>query len=209
MRTVRLRASLLTIDIVARACAEVESARGRVPTGEPRVLVLVNDETMGVVAEEVWATVSARLSSLLGSMLDSETSEPEPVFESGSRARRTSVLVVQPATDPRARLLAAFAGAGFDAVGLADGQRALSQLALRPVQVLVVEFELPRIAGDELIARARASASPPALTVLLGNALPEVLVPKGADLVIGQPFEATDVVSAVERALRTARASRA
>jgi CheY-like chemotaxis protein len=199
--------------MLARACAEAATTRART-RDEPEVYVLVNGASLGVVSEPVWELVRARLEALLGDEVEltvhdpDKSTDPPPSHGSGPRLRRRSVLIVEPDATWRAHLLQAFAAAGFDAAGVADRAQAVKQLAHAPPDVLVAEFELPRMAGDELLAHARASAHPPSVTVLIGAGLPQVLVPDtdDADLVVGQPFEPFDLVERVERTLRLARA---
>jgi DNA-binding response OmpR family regulator len=118
------------------------------------------------------------------------------------------VLVASHVAHFRAQLLAAFSDAGFEAVGVADGAQAEKQLTSRPTHVLVADFELPKRAGDELLARAWTQHPALHVTALVAAELPHMLVPPhdAADLVRGQPLDVPDLVARV-RALLDTRSS--
>lgn len=246
MRSVRVTGPLVTVEMLARACAEAEA---RVPDGEwsEPIFLIVNEVDLGLVPLAVWEQVRERLVSILDDHVSFEEAveqrpaarspaaqspaaptpaaptpvarssvagspaarsstptPPEPVRRSGRRTRRVRVLVAEHDGSFRAELLAAFAGAGYDVLGVADGVQALRQLGTRPPHVLVADFELPKLAGDELLARARAlPSSVVRLGVLVGAALPQILVPEheAADLVLGQPLTAAGVVEQVREVL--------
>lgn len=221
MRSVRVTGPLVTVEMLARACAEAEA---RVPDGEwsEPIFLIVNEVDLGLVPLAVWEQVRERLVSILDdhvsfeeaveqrpaarspSAASSTPTPPQPVRRSGRRSRPLRVLVAEHDGSFRAQLLAAFAGAGYDVLGVADGLQALRQLGTRPPHVLVADFELPKLAGDELLARARAlPSSVVRLGVLVGAALPQILVPEheAADLVLGQPLTAAGVVEQVRELL--------
>lgn len=221
MRSVRVTGPLVTVEMLARACAEAEA---RVPDGEwsEPIFLIVNEVDLGLVPLAVWEQVRERLVSILddhvsfeeaveqrpaarsASAASSTPTPPQPVRRSGRRSRPLRVLVAEHDGSFRAQLLAAFAGAGYDVLGVADGLQALRQLGTRPPHVLVADFELPKLAGDELLARARAlPSSVVRLGVLVGAALPQILVPEheAADLVVGQPLTAAGVVEQVRELL--------
>lgn len=223
VRSVRVTGPLLTVEMLARACADVAS---RLPAAASRgesILLGVNGADVGVVPVAVWDVVRERLESILDEHVtfvetddgraagrSAATTPPEEPRQSGSPERKLRVLIAQHDAAHRAQLLAAFTGAGFDVLGVGDGTQALRQLAARPAQVLVVDFELPKLAGDELLARARAErGSPVRVGVLIGMDLPHLLVPDcaAADIVMGQPLTASQVVERV-RAILGARAER-
>jgi CheY-like chemotaxis protein len=202
--------------MLARACAEVAA---RVPHTErdESVFLVVNDVDLGVVPVVIWEQVRERLLSILDehvSFAESDVQRPEaraaeptpaePTVRSGSRPRAQRVLIAEHDASFRAQLLAHFADDGFEVIGVGDGAQALRQLAARPAQVLVAEFELPKVAGDELLERARAArGSAVRVGVLIGVSLPQVLVPRcaAADIVLGQPFAPRSVVERVRAAL--------
>lgn len=221
MRSVRVTGPLVTVEMLARACAEAEARVQDADKSEP-IFLIVNEIDLGLVPLAVWEQVRERLVSILDdhvsfeeaveqrpaarspSAASSTPTPPQPVRRSGRRSRPLRVLVAEHDGSFRAQLLAAFAGAGYDVLGVADGLQALRQLGTRPPHVLVADFELPKLAGDELLARARAlPASVVRLGVLVGAALPQILVPEheAADLVLGQPLTAAGVVEQVRELL--------
>lgn len=218
MRSVRVTGPLVTVEMLARACADVATRLPSADRGES-IFLVVNDVDLGAVPVAVWEQVRERLLAILDEHVSfseadvqrpeaqgSTTAPAEPTVRSGSRARTLRVLVAEHDASFRAQLLASLSDAGFDALGVGDGGQALRQLVARPVHVVIADFELPKLAGDELLVRARAAhGSPLRLAVLIGAGLPQVLVPdcKAADLVLGQPFTPRSVVERVQAALGT------
>lgn len=228
MRTIRVTGPLVTVEMLTRAC---DDATARLPDGVSvaDVHVVVNGAVLGPVREDVWEKVASRVVQVLGehvaieeaaeetkppparygSLVGETRSSPPPsersdALQSGPRPRVVRVLIAEHVSTFRAALLAAFTQEGFEAVGVGDGARAERQIAARPPHVLIADFELPKIAGDELIARARLElGSTLEVTVLVGAELPRILVPDhvSADVVLGQPLDAREVLARVQSVL--------
>ncbi len=213
------------MQIVANACANVAASSSPVSAEEPRVRVVVNGEPVGLVPTRIWHDVQDDLESLLGDSIELEEEEapsrpprrkneteraaPEPserdARESGPRTPALRALVAVPAPVLRAELMAALHAAGFEPVAVADGARGLRQLVNHRPHIVIADFELPRIAGDLFLERAReVRGRALRLAVLIGAELPQVLVPRceAADVVLGQPFDAARVVELVRERLR-------
>lgn len=193
--------------MLARACAEV-AARSPLAARTDPVFVVVNGVDVGPVPAGVWERVRERVESILGEYVrireESGRSTPAPPAadsaRSGWRTRAPRALVAVHDASVRAELLARFAGEGFEVVGVVDGTQARRQIATGAHDVIVADFELPKLAGDELLAQARARhGAAVRVSVLIGTNLPQVLVPEheAADLVIGRPFTARGVVARV------------
>ncbi|MCZ7687376.1 MAG: hypothetical protein M5U28_55010 [Sandaracinaceae bacterium] len=182
------------------------------------VFLIVNEIDLGVVPRAVWEQVRERLVSILDDHVSFEESDEqrpaarsskptpaEPVRSSGRRARPLRVLVAEhdgelPRAAPR-RLR----------VGRLPRGRRGGRTASPPA-----DRDAPRPrAGRGLrapearrgrAARPRARALPGSvvrLGVLIGAALPQILVPEheAADLVLGQPLTAAGIVERVRELL--------
>lgn len=193
--------------MLARACAEV-AARAPFAARTGPVFVVVNGVDVGPVPSGVWERVQERIVSILDEHVTIQEEPHAPAhaeaaadpMRSGSRKRAPRALVAVHVASVRTELLACFAREGFDVVGVADGAQARRQLEVRASDVIVADFELPRLAGDELLAEARAKhGAAVRVGVLLGVGLPQILVPEheAADLVIGQPLTPRGVVERV------------
>ena len=110
----------------------------------------------------------------------------------GSSCSKTSVLVVD--DDPvqaraTVRLLKIV---GLDAVAVADIGSAMTELARRPVQVLLSDLHLGPESGGDLVARARRDF-PALTTVLISGSAPDEVEPVaktcGANGFLTKPFE--------------------
>lgn len=227
--TVHVSARGLAAASVARACEEVRRKLGWLGRDTLFLEVLVNGVPIGPVPEPVWQIVHLDLQSRLGGELSVAEAEPSPdtvpppidydriigacdddlpstqrpeasdVYE-----KQPFVLIAEHVTAVRSRLLASFAAASLDAVAVADGHRAIQAMTARPPVAIIADFELPRVAGDELLIRARAQlGSMLRVSVLVGAELPRMLVPdcSAADAVYGQPIELDEIVSFVLRRL--------
>lgn len=96
--------------------------------------------------------------------------------------------------DPKLRssLLLALADAGYDALGVADGKRALEIIATRPPDATVANIALPHVAGDSLLGWARARLGDALLAgILIAATLRSELLRGnvGADAAIGAPLD--------------------
>lgn len=211
MRSVHVIGGLVDLEIIAHACADVAAGES-IGDDEPRVRVVVNGETLGLVPSRVWERVRSHLESLLGDdiSIDEDASDeakgaaPARARESDRRPPTLRALVAVHVPAVRSALMAALYVAGFDAVAVADGARGVGQLVSHAPHVVVADFELPRVAGDVLLKKAReVRGASLRAAVLIGAALPELLVPPcdAADLVVGQPFDAARVVELVDELL--------
>ncbi len=210
MRIVHVRGSLVDVEIVRHACDQVREEGGVAPHG-PSVRVLVNGEHAGDIPHPVWQRVRADLEAILEDDLTFEerneaATAPSPkrddAFASGPRGPELRALVAVHVPAMRNALMAALYVDGFEPVAVADGAQALRQLTEHRPHVVIADFELPRVAGDVLLERARRERGTCLrAAVLIGSQLPQVLVPESelADIVVGQPFGAAQLVERIRQ----------
>ena len=95
-----------------------------------------------------------------------------------------------------------------------DGREALELLAAGGIEVVCTDFQMPRMNGLELLARARATSSNVGFVLVTGmrDYIREVAgLPDGAQFhsVLVKPYEPEQLVEAVSRAARFAGMRRA
>jgi len=78
----------------------------------------------------------------------------------------TRVLVVDDEESQRTALARMIGLWGYAVETAADGQEALDKLAAFPAHVIVTDLNMPRMTGQELLARLKEQSSPPAAIVL-------------------------------------------
>ncbi|HEX9268360.1 MAG TPA: response regulator transcription factor [Candidatus Limnocylindria bacterium] len=120
----------------------------------------------------------------------------------------TSVLIVD---DDRALvgMVAALLGAeGYDLITAYDGESALRRHAEEGPDLIILDRRLPRMSGDEICRRIRATAQTPIL-MLTGEKGEEeraALLDLGADDYLEKPFGRKELVARVRALLRRAKA---
>ncbi len=134
---------------------------------------------------------------------DEVPTRPPPRRTSGTRARSVRVLVAERDSTLRSSLLLALTEAGYDAIGVADGRRALELIASGPPDVIVANIALPHLAGDSLLGWARTRLGTALLSgILISSTLrSELLEDAVADAVVGAPLAPAAVVRALDAAL--------
>ncbi len=128
----------------------------------------------------------------------------------GASADRTRVLVVDDNPSVREMVLRGFRQIGWQADGAADGLEALACLRHEGYDVIVSDFEMPRLNGLGLLREVRrGGASPPLViqTTLLDPTLESLLLGAGAFRVVMKGSPIGDLVGSVEEVCRVAHAS--
>jgi two-component system alkaline phosphatase synthesis response regulator PhoP len=100
--------------------------------------------------------------------------------------------------------------AGFGVELLASGSEALSAIAARPPDLLVLDLMLPHVDGLEICRAVRANASTAAIPIIMLTAKAEeseriVGLELGADDYIAKPFSPNELVARVRALLRRSR----
>lgn len=116
----------------------------------------------------------------------------------------TTVLIVD---DDRAMvgMVAALLGdEGFDLVTAYDGEQALKRHADDPPDLIVLDRRLPRLDGDEVVRRIRASSDTPILMLTgeRGSEERAKLLEVGADDYLEKPFSKRELLARVRALLR-------
>ncbi len=122
----------------------------------------------------------------------------------------TSVLIVD---DDRAMvgMVAALLGdQGYDLVTAYDGEQALRRHADDPPDLVILDRRLPRLDGDEVCRRIRATSDTPILMLTgeKGSAERAKLLEVGADDYLEKPFDRRELVARVHALLRRARGTK-
>ena len=118
------------------------------------------------------------------------------------------VLVIE--DDPAVRSLVArmLERVGHEVVSTSDGREALRTFEQDPADLVITDINMPGMDGIEVISAFRAlSAGVPIIAISGGGLMPkEVLLSSasalGAVEVVSKPFEVTQLVGAVDRALQ-------
>ena len=103
-----------------------------------------------------------------------------------------------------------FSGTDWEISTAEDGVSALEQIAARPPDVILLDLNMPRLGGRELLTRLRKNARLSMIPVIIlsGEDSPLEKAAEfglGADDFISKPFSALDLVSRVESASRRTR----
>ena len=122
----------------------------------------------------------------------------------------TTVLIVD---DDRAMvgMVAALLGdEGFDLVTAYDGEQALKRHADDPPDLVVLDRRLPRLDGDEVVRRIRATSDTPILMLTgeKGSEERAKLLEVGADDYLEKPFSKRELLARVRALLRRGGAAK-
>ncbi len=125
-----------------------------------------------------------------------------------SRPHRPAIILVEDESDMLiilGRLLRNLT-AHYDILPVSNGSAALAQIAMRPVSLVITDYNMPGMNGIELAARIKATA--PAITVILisAEATPELAQrahATGVDYYLAKPFP-LDHLEAIVRSVLSA-----
>jgi DNA-binding response OmpR family regulator len=122
----------------------------------------------------------------------------------------TRVLVVEDDPDIAQLVAHYLEKAGFSAELLANGRDALSTIAARPPDVLVLDLMLPQVDGLEICRMVRGNAATAAIPIIMLTARAEesdriVGLEIGADDYLAKPFSPNELVARVRALVRRAQ----
>lgn len=120
------------------------------------------------------------------------------------------VLIVDDEEADRLLAQAILARAGHETYFAFDGEDALRQYALRDIDVVVTDLQMPEVHGFELISVLRDFENRPGLVVIsaTGQFQLQMAEALGAAYTIAKPLDPDLLVDAVERALADSVAER-
>ena len=126
-----------------------------------------------------------------------------------SRPHRPAIILVEDESDMLiilGRLLRNLT-AHYDILPVSTGSAALAQIAMRPVSLVITDYNMPGMNGIELAARIKATA--PIITVILisAEATPELAHrahATGVDYYLAKPFP-LDYLEAIVRSVLSTR----
>ena len=125
--------------------------------------------------------------------------------KSGSRIHR--VLLAD--DDPQIRLFCKYAlqGEGYHCDEATDGERALEALSSGPYALVLLDIDMPRLKGDEVLPPSPAAPPCPHLKIIMfsGRASPDEMsqiMLAGADDFLSKPFSVVQLLARAKAALR-------
>jgi EAL domain-containing protein (putative c-di-GMP-specific phosphodiesterase class I)/CheY-like chemotaxis protein len=117
------------------------------------------------------------------------------------------ILIAETEPAIRALLRTVLASAGFETVEAADGVEAQQHIRAQPPDLLLLDLEMPRKEGRDILAEIRADAATHSLPVILisseATAIPAL--DARADDYLAKPLDSAEVVARVRALLRTHR----
>jgi len=118
-----------------------------------------------------------------------------------SAARAARVLVVDDEPGMRETLVDILEGVGYEVSEASDGQRAVSQVRNQPVDVVVMDVQMPNCDGVQALQQMRTP--PPAVIMMTAYALEERLraaVDANAFAILHKPFSVGRLLKLIESA---------
>jgi signal transduction histidine kinase/CheY-like chemotaxis protein len=139
--------------------------------------------------------------------LGSPVAAPEPAAPELGAARGVRVLVVDDHAINRQAFSLILQSVCEEVVCLADGDEALSALALRPFDVVLMDLNMPRVGGMEATRRLRAADGPNrttpviALTASVSPTEADACRAAGMNSFVLKPVEARELIAALNAVL--------
>lgn len=120
------------------------------------------------------------------------------------------ILIVDDEEGDRLLAQAILERAGHETHFAHDGEEALRQYALRGVDLVLTDLQMPEVHGFELISVLRDFEKPPALVVVSGTGQFQLHMAEalGAKYTLSKPLDPELLIDAVDRALAEASAGR-
>ena len=130
---------------------------------------------------------------------------PEVTAHLPSKNRRVLVVDDDAMTRTIARL--ALSSEGFECAEAADGKLALDLVRSRPFDLLLVDVEMPRLRGDDLLRQLREEPPSPNLKIIMASGRATVeemstMLIAGADDFLAKPFSIVQLIARVKAAIR-------
>jgi len=133
---------------------------------------------------------------------------PEPIdYERDPAARPKRVLVIEDDVDVAHYLEGLFTGQGFGVTIGSDGPSGLERIGKDEFDLVVSEYLLPGLLGDEVFRRIRADARSRTLPILMLTSLSDPVrvmraIEAGADDYVLKPFDPIELTARARAAIR-------
>jgi CheY-like chemotaxis protein len=173
--------------------------------GYAELLRARDDEATRREAPERILEAAERLRLEIDALVERLAPVPPLTLRSGSRALPRLLLVDDDAA-LRALLLATFPADEFDVLDSPDGERALELAAASPFDVVVLDWQLPGLSGEEVLRELKARSPATSVVVLTANS--DAGEAAGlADAFLTKPFSPVQLLRAIETLLSRSRAA--
>ncbi len=129
-----------------------------------------------------------------------------PALESRNPAVKYRILIVDDEVPNRSLLSAVLTSAGFYCEEAGDGVLALTALAARPFDLVILDIDMPNMKGTEVLRRLRELPPCPHLKIIMisgrvsADELAQMML-GGADDYLVKPFSSTELKARVQTAL--------
>jgi CheY-like chemotaxis protein len=114
--------------------------------------------------------------------------------------RTGQLLVIDDDPDVCATVAAMLNAAGYEVVSFSEPVSALNEVKARPIDLMVVDFAMPDMRGDQFAAEARLHRDVP-VVFITGYAAPNLLLTER--WVLRKPFSMASLLQTIERAMRS------
>jgi PAS domain S-box-containing protein len=131
---------------------------------------------------------------------------PEPVRRGGKADKKLRVLVVDDEAPIRELLRSVLGLRGHDVRCVADGEEGIRAFETASFDVVVADYQMPRMNGVEFLAALEARCGRGGFRRILVTGMPpsELDLPPGLDLLLEKPYRVQDIIAAVEGRLQPA-----
>jgi two-component system, OmpR family, phosphate regulon response regulator PhoB len=137
-----------------------------------------------------------------------EPPDPEPIdYERDTKAPPYAVLVIEPVVEIARYLEGLLTGQGFAVATEPDGPSGVERIGQEAFDLVISEYVLPGLLGDEVFRRVRADARTRTLPILMLTQIAEPVtlsgaMTAGADDYVLKPFDPFELTARARAAIR-------
>lgn len=115
---------------------------------------------------------------------------------------KSRVLVIDDEPNIRGMVMDILHDSGFAVEGAGDGEQALERIRVSPPSAIILDLQMPRMGGVEMLKRLRNDLGYQGLRVIVFSAFvtpatEKVLRSYGVETILPKPFDVADVLAAV------------